>query len=177
MKFFKALSFAALVAAVSANTVEMVSRDNFGRTIKFTPQEGSPELPDLRLEPGETVIAEFPDHWIGNWIGVRDGQESDGNGMLGEIRWNGWGGLNYFDVSAIVAPDDTNNVKLMYPKNAKSPTSGCEQFPCDNCYNNWDDIQTKSTPESEIVCLFGDVGQTEIGRRSHPREFLTRMRS
>ena len=170
MQFFKALFVAALAALAAANTVDMVSQDNIGRDIIFTPQEGSPELPSIRLEPGETVVAEFPKGWIGNWIAVRDGEESDGNGMLGEIRFDGWGGLNYFDVSAIVAPDDVHNVKIIYPKNEQSPVSGCQTFPCDNCYNNWDDLQTKSSPEHEFVCLIGDA---ELNRR-HPRDMLTK---
>ena len=157
MKFFKALGIASFAAFAAANTVDMVSQDSIDRTVKFVPQEGSPELPELRLEGGKTVTAEFPEGWIGNWYTVRDGDESDGNGMLGKIRFNGWGGLNYFDVSAIVKPDDVHNVKIIYPKREQAPVSGCQTFPCDNAYNNWDDIQTKSSPESEFVCLIGDL--------------------
>jgi hypothetical protein len=171
MKFFKAVLALAAAGYAAANTVDMVSQDNIGRTIKFVPQEGSPELPELRLEGGETVTAEFPKGWIGNWYTVRDGDESDGNGMLGEIRFDGWGGLNYFDVSAIVKPDDVHNVKIMYPKNAQTPTSGCQTFPCDNAYNNWDDVQTKSSPEKEFVCLIGDL---DTVARRHARDMLTK---
>lgn len=171
MKFFKAVLALAAAGYAAANTVDMVSQDNIGRVIKFVPQEGSPELPELRLEGGETVTAEFPKGWIGNWYTVRDGDESDGNGMLGEIRFDGWGGLNYFDVSAIVKPDDVHNVKIMYPKSAQTPTSGCQTFPCDNAYNNWDDVQTKSSPEKEFVCLIGDL---DTVARRHARDMLTK---
>lgn len=171
MQFFKTLTVAALTALAAANTVDMVSQDSTGREIIFVSQEGSPELPKMRLEGGETKTATFPEGWIGNWYAVRDGDESDGNGMLGEIRFDGWGGMQYFDVSAIVKPDDTHNVKMLYPKVSQTPNSGCQTFPCDNAYNNWDDVQTKATNEHDFICLIGDLDTTA---RRHPRDMLTR---
>ncbi len=173
--FYKTAAAVALVAVVAANTVDMVSQDVAGRTVYFVPQEGSPELSSLRLTGGNTVTAEFPKGWIGNFFAVRDEADRDetdgvdGNGMLGEVRFDGWGGLNYFDVSAIVAPDDAHNVKVMYPKNEKSPTSGCQNYDteCPNAYNYPDDIQTKSSEENEFVCLIGDL---EASTRRHARQ-------
>ncbi len=177
--FIKTAVAAALAAIVAANTVDMVSQDSAGRTVYFVPQEGSPEIPSLRLDGGETVTAEFPDRWIGNFYAVRDEADRDdtdgvdGNGMLGEVRFDGSDGLNFFDVSAIVAPDDAHNVKVMYPKNEKSPTSGCQNYDteCPNAYNYSDDIQTKSSEENEFVCLIGDL---EATKRRHAREIFTK---
>jgi len=171
MRFFKSLAFAALAAGAAANTVDMVSQDSVDRTVRFVAQIGSPGLPDLRLEGGKTVTAEFPDGWIGNWYAIRDGDKSDGNGMLGEIRFDGFNGSTFFDVSAIVNPDDIHNVKIIYPKESKTPISGCQTFPCDNAYNLPDDIQTKSTTEHELVCLIGDLAETE---RRQPRVARTK---
>jgi len=169
MKFFKAFGLAAFAAAAAANTVDMVSQDSTDRTVKFVPQFGSPELPELRLEGGKTVTAKFPEGWIGNWYAVRDGDKSDGNGMLGEIRFDGMNGNTFFDISAIVNPNDVHNVKILHPKESKTPVSGCQEFPCDNAYNKWDDIQTKSTTEKDLVCLIGDLSPDEERRRRHER--------
>lgn len=161
MQFYKALTLAALAAIATANTVDMVSQDNKSRQVHFVPQEGSPEIPSMTLSGGETKTATFPDGWIGNWYCVIDGEEDTGNGMLGEVRWNGDSGLTYFDVSAIVNPDDHHNVKELYPKSSKEPLSGCQTFPCSNAYNEPDDIQTKSTPETELECLIGDLSTSK----------------
>ncbi len=179
MMFFKTAFVAALAAVVAANTVDMVSQDATGRTVHFVPQIGSPELPSLRLAGGETVTAQFPKGWIGNFYAVRDEASRsetdgvDGNGMLGEVRFDGWDGLNFFDVSAIVAPNDAHNVKVMYPKNEQAPTSGCQTYDtqCSNAYNYPDDIQTKSSLEKEFVCLIGDL---EATNRRHARDMLTK---
>jgi len=172
MQFTKAFLVAALAAFVGANTVDMVSQDNVDRTIIFTPQEGSPELPSMKLKGGETQTATFPDKWIGNWYVRPEGQDEGKPGMLGEVRWNGWERLNYFDVSAIVDPDDHHGVKEIYPKNSKVPLSGCQTYPCDNCYNLPDDIATMSTTESELVCLIGDLDTT---KRRHARDVFNKI--
>jgi hypothetical protein len=165
-KLFGAFALASLAAA---NTVDMVSQDSVDRTIIFTPQIGSSEIPSVELKGGETKTVSFPQGWIGNWYTVAAG-EANVPGMLGEVRWDGFGGNHFFDVSAIVQPDDHHNVKIMYPKNAKTPTSGCQTFPCANAYNLPDDIQTKSTTESELVCLIGDLSPTQ---RRHPRDVFS----
>ncbi|KFY30451.1 hypothetical protein V493_01895 [Pseudogymnoascus sp. VKM F-4281 (FW-2241)] len=170
MQFWTSLSITTLIAvATAANTVNMVSQDSTNRKVIFTPQEGSPELPSIDLTGGSSQVATFPDHWIGNWYTVSEGKE-DKPGMLGEVRWDGFSGENYFDVSAIVNPDDHDGVKMLYPKSSKTPMSGCQTFPCDNAYNLPDDIQTLSTPENELECLIG----TKSGgaKRRHARQML-----
>jgi hypothetical protein len=169
MQFWQSLPIATLLAVVAAaNTVDMVSQDSTNRQVIFTPQEGSPEIPSMDLPGGATKVATFPDGWIGNWYTVSEGKENK-PGMLGEVRWDGFSGSNFFDVSAIVNPDDHDGVKMLYPKNSKTPMSGCQTFPCSNAYNLPDDIQTLSTPETELECLIG----TKAGaKRRHARHML-----
>jgi len=166
MQFFKSLSFAALIALTTANTVDMVSQDSVDREVIFVAQKGSPPIPGFTLKGGETKTASFPDGWIGNWYTLRPEDEKK-DGMLGEVAWNGAEGKTFFDVSAIVNPNDHHNVKILYPKGSKSPESGCQTFPCANAYNMPDDEQTKVTEEKELVCLIGDVGG---GAKRHPRD-------
>src|SRR5690606_1756886 len=98
--------------------------------------------------------ATFPDGWEGNWYAVCEGKE-DSPGMLGEVAFGGYSGETYFDVSAIVNPDDNNGVKQLWPAESKEPKSGCETFPCDTVYINPDDVQTKSTKETDLICTLG----------------------
>ena len=168
--FWQALPAAALVVlATAANTVNMVSQDSTNRKIVFTAQVGSPEIPSMNLPGGSSQVATFPDNWVGNWYAVSEGMP-DTPGMLGEVSWNGFDGLNFFDVSAIVNPDDHDGVKELYPKQNKTPLSGCQTFPCSNAYNKPDDIQTLSTTESELECLIGNLSGG--GRRRHARQML-----
>ena len=81
----------------------------------------------------------------------------------------------YFDVSAIVNPDDNNGVKMIFPLHSSTPVSGCQTFPCSNAYNKWDDIATLSTDGRDLVCLLGTVSNERrrglVARMS--REFVT----
>ncbi|KAH7120050.1 hypothetical protein B0J13DRAFT_568017, partial [Dactylonectria estremocensis] len=75
----------------------------------------------------------FPSEYSGNFYAVKQGASQE-VGMLGEVMFNGWMGLTYFDVSAIVNPGDRDNVKQMWPAKSLVPVSGCQVFPCDNVY-------------------------------------------
>jgi hypothetical protein len=165
MQFFKSLSIAAVIALVSANTVDMVSQDSVDRTIVFVAQSDNPALPEMQLKGGETKTATFPQGWIGNFYALRP-EDPKAPGMLGEVRFNGEGDKTYFDVSAIVNPNDHHNVKILHPKQSKSPESGCQTFPCPNAYNQPNDVQTKVTEEKELVCLIGDTGGGKVRRHS-----------
>jgi hypothetical protein len=64
-----------------------------------------------------SVVVSSPGGWAGNFYAVRD--MLDGKvGILGEIRWNSFANLTFFDVSAVINPNDQSNVKFMFPKNA-----------------------------------------------------------
>jgi hypothetical protein len=167
--FFAATALASLVAA---NSVHFVNQDNTERTIYFTPQAPLEEIPTLVIPGMGTGEATFPDSWIGNWYSVSAGAENK-PGMLGEVRFNGFAGQTYFDVSAIVNPDDVSGVKMILPKNSNEPVSGCQTFPCSNADNKWDDVATLSTIDSDLICLLGNLSNER--RRSlarMPHEFV-----
>jgi len=169
MRFSVASAFAALFALVAANSVEFRNQDSTTRTIIFTANEGLESIPSLTIPGLGTETATFPTGWIGNFFSVSAGSAPT-PGMLGEVMFDGYSGANYFDVSAIVDPNDVHGVKMLFPKESKLPLSGCQTFPCANAYNQPDDIQTLSTPESELVCLIGTVSSKA---RRHARHFVT----
>lgn len=171
MQFLNTIFFAA--SALAINAVHFVNQDATARTIIFTAQAPLQAIDQLVIPASGTGVAEFPDEWIGNWYSVSDGQANI-PGMLGEVRFGGFAGHTYFDVSAIVNPGDNDGVKMIMPKNHDEPLSGCQSFPCANAYNKWDDIATLSTPDTELICLLGSLSNTR--RRSLarlPREFVT----
>jgi len=173
MQFTTALFAAtALFSLASANTVEFINQDSTTRNVIFTPQGGLEAIETIVLEGHETANVTFPNSWIGNWYSYNKGS-SNVPGMLGEVRWNGYAGANYFDVSAIVNPSDTEGVKMIFPKNSNEPLSGCQTFPCSNAYNLPNDIATLSTTDETLVCLLGTLSSQR--RRSlarMPREFI-----
>lgn len=173
MQFTSALFAAtALFALASANTVEFINQDSTTRNVVFTAQEGLPTIDNIVVQGLSTANVTFPDSWIGNWYSYNEGAPNV-PGMLGEVRWNGFANSNYFDVSAIVNPLDTEGVKMIFPKNANEPVSGCQTFPCSNAYNQPNDIATLSTTDDTLVCLLGTLSSTR--RRSlarMPREFI-----
>lgn len=155
MKYLATLLVSA--AAVIANTVTFKSLDNQLRTVYFTPNAGHAEVDSVVVEGGDSVKVDFPEKWQGNFIAVHgDGPKVDG--MLGEVSFEAWAGITFFDVSAIVVPDDMDNIHMMYPVGDEDPTSGCVSFPCNNAYYLWDDVQTKATMESDLVCTLGYNG-------------------
>lgn len=147
-------ALAAATLAV-ANTVTFVSQDSTSRTVIFTPSPPHAAIPELLVQGNGEAEASFPDGWIGNWFAVSEDAADSQPGMLGEVAFQGWGGMTYFDVSAIVGPGDHVGVKEMWPKEAKSPVSGCAVFPCNDAYYLPDDVQTKVTTEVDLVCTLG----------------------
>ena len=150
------LASAALVSAT--NTVKFVSLDDVDRTIYWTGNSGMAAIEETVVKAGENVTVEVPNAWIGNFYSVSDGAENK-PGMLGEVAFNSWNDLTYFDVSAIVNSEDVNGVQELYPANDPwTPVSGCSTWPCPNAYYVWDDVQTKSTSDSDLVCTLGTNG-------------------
>jgi len=172
MRFSTASAFAALCALAAANTVEFINQDSTTRTIVFTANEGLEAIPSLKITGLATGTATFPADWQGNFFSVSEGSAAT-PGMLGEVMFGGYAGATYFDVSAIVDPNDIHGVKEIYPKESKTPLSGCQSFPCANAYNQPDDIQTLSTTETDLVCL---IGTKTNNVRRHPRDFVTGAR-
>lgn len=155
MKF--ATAFIGLVASATyaaAASVTFVTLDDKERTIIFTPDPGYEGPESVTVSSAKEVTVQFPDEYIGNFYAVQKGHE-DKPGMLGEVTFGGHEGKTFFDVSAIVDPNDKNNVKQMWPKTSHSPMSGCPVFPCNNVYWLPDDVQTKVTEETDLITTLG----------------------
>jgi hypothetical protein len=178
MQFLSTILFAATalasLATAQQNIVHFLNQDSTTRTIVWTAQAGLEEIPDLVIKGHKTASQTLPEGWTGNCYSVSEGAPNV-PGMLAEFRFNGYAGANYFDVSAIVNPDDTQGVKMVFPKNSNTPVSGCQTFPCANAYNQPDDIATLSTPDNELVCLIGNLSNERrrglVAKMS--REFVT----
>lgn len=178
MKLINTILFAAIALAsmATANTVYFVNQDGTSRTLVFTGQIGMPTIENLVMEGSSIANQSFPTGWIGNWYSVSEGNDLAIPGMLGEVRWDGFAGQTYFDVSAIVNPNDTEGVKEIFPLNTNEPLSGCQTFPCANAYNQPNDIATLSTPENELVCLIGNLNNMRkrgLSARRLARDFVT----
>lgn len=167
MQFSHFTVLASLASLVASNSVHFINQDETERTIIFTAQVPLEQIPSLTIPGGSTADAQFPAEWIGNWYSVSAGKPNV-PGMLGEVRFGGAFGHTYFDVSAIIDPNDHEGVKIITPKNFDEPFSGCQSFPCVNAYNKWDDIATKSTPDVDLVCLIGNksVDQKRMARNA-----------
>ncbi|KAG6008069.1 hypothetical protein E4U21_005082 [Claviceps maximensis] len=152
-----ALSVLALltsVAAVSASSVTFWTLDNVTRTVHFTPSEGFAQIKSVTVNNRKKTKVSFPWKWKGNYYAIQKGQKNE-PGMLGEVNFHDWNDMTYFDVSAIVSPKDHNNVQQMWPAQEQWPMSGCQNWPCDNCYWLPDDLQTKVTHESDLITTLG----------------------
>jgi len=149
------LALAGSAALSNAASITFWTLDDVQRTIYFTSNENSHIMDPVTVSNAEQTTVQFPDEYVGNFYAVADGQENK-PGMLGEVKFSGWGGSTYFDVSAIIDPNDKTNVKQMYPADSQSPMSGCEVFPCNNAYYLPDDIQTKVTEENHLITTLGE---------------------
>ncbi|KAK1760783.1 DNase1 protein [Echria macrotheca] len=166
MKFSKTLALLASAVLASAdNTITFISQDALGRTIYFTGNPGSAPVAPVHVAGGENKTVPIPPHWVGNYYAVTDGQPNI-PGMLGEFAFDAWGGNNFFDVSAIVNPNDHNGVKKIWPVGEPEPFSGCELFPCNFAYYLPDDLQTKSSKKSDFYCTLGTKGALSVEERS-----------
>lgn len=149
---YKNLAVLALASLVSAdNTVTFMSMDSTDRTVVWT---GTSEIPDTTVPGGQSVSVSVPTGWTGNSFSVSAGAEMT-PGMLAEFAFDSYAGATYFDVSAIVNPNDHSGVYQMYPADTESPVSGCESFACSNAYYQADDVQTRSTTSDHIIVTLG----------------------
>lgn len=167
MLFVSQLAALAFTAAtlVSANTVTFLNQDDTTRKIIITPSAGHEEISSIEIQGNGEASVDFPQGWIGNAYSISEDKE-DIPGMLAEITFQGWNDLTYFDVSAIVEPNDHEGVKEMYPASehsapTKSRYSGCKVFPCNTAYYQPDDIQTISTTETELIVTLGSYSGSE----------------
>jgi hypothetical protein len=157
----KIAALAAMAAAMvsATNTITFVNQDETTRTIIFTPSIGHEAVSSVTIAGDATKVVTIPNAWIGNWYSVSEGA-ANVPGMLGEVTFQGWDGITYFDVSAIVNPNDINGVKEMFvasemKSTVKTLISGCAVFPCNTAYYAPNDIQTATTTETDLVCTLG----------------------
>ncbi|OLN84889.1 hypothetical protein CCHL11_03888 [Colletotrichum chlorophyti] len=157
MQFSLLTLLGSAVLAAAGNTVTFKSLDETDRTVHFTPNAGLASVESVKVPGNGEITVDIPGGWIGNWYSISEGEENV-PGMLGEVAFNGWNGLTYFDVSAIINANDHNGVKKMWPVNETDPVSGCDWFPCNNVYYLPDDVQTKVTSKTDLVCTLGNNG-------------------
>ncbi|PSR80581.1 hypothetical protein BD289DRAFT_462442 [Coniella lustricola] len=166
---FKNIALLVAASMVSAqNTVTIKSMDGTDRTLVWT---GTSSIADTSVPAGESVDVDVPTGWTGNFYSYSSGA-SNTPGMLAEFAFNSFGGVTYFDVSAIVNPDDTTGVYQIYPTDTESPVSGCQTFACDNAYYLPDDVQTKSSSSSSFVVTLG-AGPMSTSSKSVEPEFIS----
>jgi len=175
MQFSKLLlaSFASIASA--SNVIHFQNQDSITRTLYFFHNPGMADIPDLTISGLNTIESvTFPAGWTGNFYSVSEGAANI-PGMLGEVMFGGFAGATYFDVSAIVNPNDGNGVKILKPLSQDLPLSGCQTFPCANAYNQPDDIATLSTTDTELICLLGNVVNSKRSMRQKrvDHEFVT----
>ncbi|PHH74609.1 hypothetical protein CDD83_4545 [Cordyceps sp. RAO-2017] len=149
-----AIALVALAASTQAASVTFWTLDDVERTIYFSGNPGATNMTSITVNNQKKTTVKFSDNWVGNFYAVPQGQPNK-PGMLGEVQFSGWLGKTYFDVSAIVDGSDHNNVKQMWPMESQTPMSGCEVFPCNNCYWLSDDVQTKVTEEKDLMTTLG----------------------
>ena len=141
-------------ALALANSVTFVSLDDINRTIYWTPSVPNPPIPATYVSARSSVSVDVPEGWYGNCYSVSEGKPNV-PGMLAEVTFQGWQGYTYFDVSAIVNPNDHEGIQEMFPMQDTKHTSGCNPFPCNNAYYLPDDLQTKTTTETDLICTLG----------------------
>jgi hypothetical protein len=159
MQFFTTVAAALLAAVAQAdNIVTFKSMDGVDRSVYFTPAPGHSWPAVLSVPAGQSVDQPFEYGWEGNWYAVKTGDRPV-PGMLGEVKFNAFENKVFYDVSAIVNPNDWDNVSELYPiEDPNKPVSGCRQFPCAFAYYAPDDVQTRVSPSEHLVCTLGMNG-------------------
>jgi len=170
------LALATLTSAT--NMVHFFNQDSTSRNLVFTSEAdlNLPPMPILTIPGLSAANVTFADNFIGNFYSFSNGSDNV-PGMLGELRFQGYKGLTFFDVSSIVNAGDKDGVKQLYPLGMNiteptTPVSGCNTMTkCLTQYNAPDDIATQATLETHLVCLLGNANTTDTDptptRRRH----------
>jgi len=184
MRFATLIKALAFAVAASANSIVFKNLDGIAKTIYFTSNPNSVGMApaQLRLAGHATATWTANGPWEGNYYSVNDGSPNV-PGMLGEINWSS-PSMIFYDVSAIVNANDNNGVKQIWGA-AGDPVSGCADYssPCGNCYNLWDDVQTKATVSGtrQLYCSVGKGASPVAARevetpakvvRAHARDMV-----
>ena len=163
MQLPKSLFIAALATLAAANSANFVNQDGTIRHVVFTPSEGFAQIDELTVPGNSQATVEFPSGWNGNAYSYDDGQ-ANVPGILAEFAFNGYAGVNFFDISSIVNPQATDGIIMMYPTQTKTPVSGCLTTACSNQYNQPDDVATQAASESDFTLILGQ--RIQSARRS-----------
>ncbi|KAG9237257.1 hypothetical protein BJ875DRAFT_493453 [Amylocarpus encephaloides] len=148
-----AASLAFTLAA--ANSITFLSLDTTPRTACFYSAPSHPTIPNNSLPGKSTIHVPLPLDWEGSWQTTLNPSDCGPPGIRGEVRFDGYEGKTYYDVSAIDNLGDNSGVKFLYPASGTGEKSGCESFPCEGAYLHPDDKQTKVTVEKDLVCEVG----------------------
>lgn len=159
MQFSKSFFVAALATLAAANSADFVNQDGTTRHVVFTPSEGFAQIDGITISGNSQATVEFPSGWTGNAYSYDDG-EANVPGILAEFAFDGYAGINFFDISAIVNPQATDGIIMMYPTQAKTPLSGCLTIACSNQYNQPDDVATQASSYSDFTVILGQRVQS-----------------
>jgi len=169
-------------ATAFADTVTFKNLDSTPKTIYFTGQLNMAGAPaTLELAANAVFTQTFTNNWNGNFYSVSSGSPAT-PGMLGEVNFSA--GTVWYDVSAIINPNDLTGVKQLYTDAATDPVSGCDSYAerCSAVYMAPDDVQTKSTSLRDLICTVGNAAAPVAARtardiahghkaRAHTRDF------
>ncbi|TVY83170.1 hypothetical protein LSUE1_G004755 [Lachnellula suecica] len=139
----------------TAYSITFINRDEKQRTICWFPAAGFPAILGTVVPGHSSKHVSMPGAWNGSWRTIFDGGNPSESSIRGEVTFNGFVGDTYYDVEAIDNCCDNSGVKWLYPASGNGVHSGCNTFPCDGAYKKWDDIQTQSTSEKDLVCEIG----------------------
>ncbi|KAF7882019.1 uncharacterized protein EAF01_011799 [Botrytis porri] len=171
------MSLFSLLSLTTSHTLTFQNLFSSPRLIIFTPNSDSYSIPPQTVAPSQLLSLSVPD-WSGNFKAVDpDLYDIEHPGLekyiLGEVCFGCWQDITFFYVSAIWNCCDNEGVHWMWGydddrnrtgEGEYEPTredaiegdiSGCERFPCEEVYNESDDVQTKTTTKHAIWVVLG----------------------
>ncbi|TGO25838.1 hypothetical protein BPAE_0071g00090 [Botrytis paeoniae] len=146
------ISTFSFLAPVMGNSLQFLSYNANDRTIFFTSNAGSAEVPSLFVPANSSMdkdaVVYFPQGWSGFFKAVLSGENPDVLKVIGEVTFQGWQGETYYAVSAVQNCCDNSGIRYLAPR-LHGPTSGClsTPFPCTESYSRPGDIQVKSSAD------------------------------
>ncbi|KAF7906870.1 hypothetical protein EAF00_001148 [Botryotinia globosa] len=154
------ISIFSLLPTVMGNSLQFLSQDNIERTIFFTPNAGSAEVSSFFVPAASAntnAVVRFPQGWSGSFKAILSGETPDVPKITGEITFQGWQGETYYAVSAVQNCCDNSGIRSLASQ-FTSPVSGCiiAPFPCTDSYSRPGNIQVKSSPHVDFMCLLGE---------------------
>ncbi|KAI9649262.1 hypothetical protein NHQ30_001832 [Ciborinia camelliae] len=151
---FAILPFAVLVA--THNTITFNSDDYEYRTLSFTCNVGCKLMEDIPLPGKSSVTVQFPETWTGTIMAKMNGCNVPVHRILAEINFEP--GMSFYDISAVDNTTDNSGIRFMHPVGLydRYHRPGCDWFPCDNCYIDPPDKQTRTTTLTDFICEVGN---------------------